>query len=282
MALSGRICLVTGASKGIGRGIALQLGSAGATVYITGRSVDKLKECADEIQKRGGKAIPVAVDHSNDSDVEKLFERIKNENNGRLDVLVNNAYAGVDMITRNSGKDFFIEDPAKQWDCINGVGLRNHFLCTVFSSRLMMPRKDGLIVNVSSAGGIKYLHNVCYGVGKAAVDRMAADCGFELKDHNVTMVSLWPGPVKTEFIQENVIGKDHGAHNENKMKSVFETMGETIEFSGKAIAALAADPNKIQKTGKIVFTNALALEYGFRDEGGILPIDFRSINFLLA
>ena len=155
MALSGRICLVTGASKSIGRGIALQLGSAGATVYITGRSVDKLKECADEIQKRGGKvqsknifhfidanfkilffkAIPVAVDHSNDSDVEKLFERIKNENNGRLDVLVNNAYAGVDMITRNSGKDFFVEDPAKQWDCINGVGLRNHFLCTVFASR---------------------------------------------------------------------------------------------------------------------------------------------------
>ena len=80
----------------------------------------------------------MAVDHSNDSDVEKLFERIKNENNGRLDVLVNNAYAGVDMITRNSGKDFFIEDPAKQWDCINGVGLRNHFLCTVFASRCIL------------------------------------------------------------------------------------------------------------------------------------------------
>ena len=75
------------------------------------------------------------MDHSNDSDVEKLFERIKNENNGRLDVLVNNAYAGVDMITRNAGKDFFVEDPAKQWDCINGVGLRNHFLCTVHASR---------------------------------------------------------------------------------------------------------------------------------------------------
>merc|ERR1712109_175792 len=95
MSLSGRICVVTGASKGIGRGIAVQLGSAGATVYITGRSKDKLEECAAEIQKRGGKAIPASVDHSDDGQVEKLFERIKAENSGRLDVLVNNAYAGV-------------------------------------------------------------------------------------------------------------------------------------------------------------------------------------------
>merc|ERR1711936_1359108 len=100
MSLSGRICVVTGASKGIGRGIAVQLGSAGATVYITGRSKDKLKECAAEIKSRGGKAIPVTVDHSNDFEVADLFERIKEENNGTLDILVNNAYAGVDMILK--------------------------------------------------------------------------------------------------------------------------------------------------------------------------------------
>merc|ERR1711899_555704 len=124
MSLSGRICVVTGASKGIGRGIAVQLGSAGATVYITGRSKDKLEECAAEIKSRGGKAIPVAVDHSNDVEVAGLFERIKEENNGKLDVLVNNAYTG--------------------------VGLRNHFLCTVYASRIMTKRNDGLIVNISS------------------------------------------------------------------------------------------------------------------------------------
>ena len=100
---------------------------------------------------------------------------------------------------------FYDMDPSEQWDKINGVGLRNHFLCTVFASRIMVDRRDGLIVNVSSSGGIKYLFNVAYGVGKAACDRMAADCAVELKDNFVTMVSLWPGPVKTEYIQDNLI-----------------------------------------------------------------------------
>ena len=205
MALTGKVCIVTGASKGIGRGIAVQLGQAGATVYITGRSVDKLQECAQEIEKRGGKAVPVATDHSKDDDVKALFERVKSDNDGRLDILVNNAFAGVNMIAQNTGKDFWIEDPVNQWDCINGVGLRNHFICTTYAARMMVEHKDGLIVNLSSVGGLQYLFNVCYGVGKAAKDRMAADCAHELKNSNVTMISLWPGPVKTEYIEENVL-----------------------------------------------------------------------------
>merc|ERR1719384_99797 len=237
MALSGRICVVTGASKGIGKGIAVQLGSAGATVYITGRSKDKLQECAEEIKNRGGKAVAVSVDHSNDEEVAKLFERIKDENDGRLDVLVNNAYAGVDMISRNNGKKFYVEEPDKQWDCINGVGLRNHFLCTVYASRIMTKQSDGLIVNISSPGGLKYLFNVCYGVGKTAVDRMAADCAVELKDHNVTMISLWPGPVKTEYVQENVTDKEGAS-------AVFGN-AESVEFAGKAITRLAMDPKRL-------------------------------------
>merc|ERR1712038_254758 len=244
MSLSGRICLVTGASKGIGRGIAVQLGSAGATVYITGRSKDKLEECAAEIKSRGGKAIPVAVDHSNDVEVAGFFERIKEENNGKLDVLVNNAYAGVDMIGKNSGKKFYVEDPSKQWDCINGVGLRNHFLCTVYASRIMTKRND----------------------------RLAADCAVELKDHNVTMISLWPGPVKTEYIKENVLGKeglgDTGAF----------TNAESVEFSGKAITKLAIDPKRLEKTGKILFVCDLAREYDFTDEDGDIH-DIRSLGY---
>ena len=149
----------------------------------------------------------MAVDHSDDEQVIKLFERIKTENKGRLDVLINNAYAGVEFIGRQSGKKFFVADPAEQWDCINGVGLRNHFLCTVYASRMMVEKKDGLIVNISSPGGLKYLFNVAYGIGKAACDRMAADCAHELKDDNVAMVSLWPGPVKTEYIQQNVLNQ---------------------------------------------------------------------------
>ena len=149
----------------------------------------------------------MVVDHSNDEQVEALFDQIKTENNGRLDVLVNNAYAGVETIFTSMQKKlkFYDMDPSEQWDKINGVGLRNHFLCTVFASRIMVDRRDGLIVNVSSSGGIKYLFNVAYGVGKAACDRMAADCAVELKDNFVTMVSLWPGPVKTEYVQDKLI-----------------------------------------------------------------------------
>merc|ERR1719433_367938 len=229
--LKGRICIVTGASKGIGRGIALQLGSHGATVYITGRSADKLQSCAEEINQRGGTGVPVILDHSNDSEVEAFFERIKNENNGRLDVLVNNAYAGVDLVFKSykSNSNFYDMDPVKQWDCVNGVGLRNHFLCSVYAARMMVGRKDGLIVNVSSYGGIKYVFNASYGIGKAACDRMAADCAHELKKDNVTFVSLWPGPVKTQ---------------------------------------LAQDPHKLSKTGKILLTGDLAVEYGFQDLDG--------------
>lgn len=119
-------------------------------------------------------------DHSNDASVKELFERIRSEQ-GRLDVLVNNAYAGVDMISRNTGKKFYVADPIEQWDCINSVGLRNHFLCTVYASRIMVPQKDGLIVNISSVGGLTYLFNVAYGIGKAACDRMAADCARYVK-----------------------------------------------------------------------------------------------------
>lgn len=248
MALAGKVCVVTGASKGIGRGIALQLGSNGATVYITGRSEDKLKSCADEIKNRGGEAVPVVVDHSNDDQVKNLFEQVKDENSGRLDVLVNNAYAGVDMIFSNSRKKFYELDPILHWDTINGVGLRNHFLCTTYASRMMVDRKDGLIVNISSMGGLKYLFNVPYGIGKAGCDRMAADCAIELKKDNVAMVSLWPGPVKTEFIKENIIEKpkDGASQGEIETAKMFENLGETMEFAGMAIANLAMDEKKIE------------------------------------
>ena len=149
----------------------------------------------------------MVVDHSKDEQVEALFNKIKTENNGRLDILVNNAFAGVDVIFNpgNKRSKFYNLDPAEQWDALNGVGLRNHFMCTVYASRLMVKRTEGLIVNISSAGGIRYLFNAAYGIGKAACDRMAADCAIEFRESNITMVSLWPGPVKTEYVQDKLI-----------------------------------------------------------------------------
>jgi len=275
--LQGKVCLVTGAARGIGRGIALQLGGAGATVYITGRTKANLDECASEIKARGGHPVAVQMDHSVDSEVENLFKKIGEEQAGKLDVLVNNAYAGVPMIFSTTGKKFWDCNPTETWDCINGVGLRGHYHCTVLASRLMVERHQGLIVNVSSIGGLKYLFNVAYGVGKAGCDRMAADCGYELRKSGVTMVSLWPGAVKTEYITEKMLDESAG---KNPLKDTFEK-GETINFAGKAVVALAADKDVIKKTGRIVQTMDLALEYGFKEDDGSLPIDMRQMNNLL-
>jgi len=276
--LEGKVCLVTGAARGIGRGIALQLGETGATVYITGRTESNLNECAAEIKARGGKPITVKMDHGNDDEVESLFSRIKSEQNGRLDVLVNNAYAGVNTIFTSTGKKFYETEPVATWDAINGVGLRGHYICATLASRIMVEQKEGLIVNVSSIGGLTYLFNCAYGIGKAGCDRMAADLAMELKPKNVTMVSLWPGPVRTEYITENVL--DSTAQDKNPMKAIFKD-GESIEFSGKAIAALAADTNKIKKTGKILQTIDLANEYGFKDIDGEMPADNRCVSKML-
>jgi len=275
--LVGKVCLVTGCSRGIGKGIALQLGAAGATVYITGRTKGALNECATEIKARGGNPIIVAMDHGNDKDVESLFTKIKQEQNGQLDVLVNNAYAGVNMIMKTSGKKFYETDPAEVWDCINGVGLRGHYLCSVYASRMMVDRQQGLIVNVSSMGGLRYVFNVAYGVGKAALDRMTADTAMELKRQNVTVVSLWPGAVKTETIQEMILDADNA---NNKMKSIFKD-GESVEFAGKSVVHLAADKNILNKSGKILFTYCLGNEYGFKDLDGVLPRDSRCVNKVL-
>merc|ERR1711953_1103821 len=266
--LQGKVCLVTGAARGIGRGIALQLGQAGATVYITGRTKKNLDDCAEEIKARGGIPVTVQMDHGVDSDVEKLFDQIKKEQNGKLDLLVNNAYAGVSTIFNNTGKKFWETEPVNTWDTINGVGLRGHYICTTLASRMMVPRKQGLIVNVSSSGGLKYLFNVAYGVGKAACDRMAADCGFELKKSGVSMVSLWPGPVKTEFITEHMT-----SNTDQQMAKVFEK-GETIEYAGKAVVHLAAD--------KIIMTTDIGREFGFVDVTGESPIEFRQVKVLVA
>ncbi|CAB1317214.1 unnamed protein product [Coregonus sp. 'balchen'] len=220
MALSGWVCLVTGASRGIGRGIALQLSEAGATVYITGRQEKTLKETAAQVKERGGNCVPVVCDSSSDEDIKYLFDQIQREQNGRLDILVNNAYAGVQAIFTNMGKKFWETDPTI-WDSINNTGLRGHYFCSVYASRMMVAQGRGLIVVISSMGGLRYLFNVSYGVGKAACDRLAADTAVELRSRGVASISLWPGAVQTELFRD-----------------VFAN-GETTELSGKCIVELA-------------------------------------------
>ncbi|XP_066289628.1 dehydrogenase/reductase SDR family member 1-like isoform X2 [Branchiostoma lanceolatum] len=279
--LSGKVAVVTGATRGIGKGIALQLGEAGATVYITGRTLKptgkgtSLMECAEEIEKRGGKCVPVQCDHEKDENIKALFDQIQREQDGQLDILVNNAYKAVTGIFENENKKFWQQDPGF-WDDVNNVGLRNHYICSVYAARLMVPQKKGLIVNISSPGGLRYLFNVAYGIGKAACDRMAADCAHELKKDNVAFISLWPGPVKTELVTGFLAERPT-----SKSAQVF-AHSETVEFSGRTIVHLAADPNIMQKSGRILCTCLLAEEYGFTDIDGQVPLNFRTVKDMLA
>lgn len=279
--LTGKVCLVTGATRGLGKGIALQLAQAGATVYITGRTLKKtsgstgsLEETAAEItQQRNGKCIPIQCDHSREEDIKKLFEQIKAEQNGRLDILVNNAYSAVSAITRYTRVKYW-EQPISMWDEVNNVGLRNHYICAVYAAQLMVPRREGLIVNVSSPGGLTYLFNVAYGIGKAACDRMAGDCAHELRRHNVAFVSLWPCAAMTETVEGAM-------ENSKELKKFWGDDYETIEYSGKAIAYLAADRAIMKKSGRTLLTADLGDEYGFVDIDGRTPKNIRSVKTLV-
>ncbi|KAG9273817.1 dehydrogenase/reductase SDR family member 1-like [Astyanax mexicanus] len=280
MALSGWVCVVTGASRGIGKGIALQLSEAGATVYITGRQKKTLEQTAAEVSERGGRCLPVICDSTKDDDIKELFERIKSEQNGRLDILVNNAYGGVQQIFDNMGKTFWEIDPTI-WDDINNSGLRGHYVCSVYAARMMVDQGKGLIVTISSFGGLRYLFNVPYGIGKAACDRLAADTAVELKKQGVASVSLWPGTVQTELLTQNIVEKDNVSGFDPSWKQVFN-QAETTELSGRCIVELAKDKNLMSFTGKVLLTCKLARRYGIKDIDGRDIMDYTSLKFLLT
>jgi dehydrogenase/reductase SDR family protein 1 len=264
--LRGQVAVVTGASRGVGKGIALGLGEAGATVVITGRSLQDsggdrpgtIQGTAEEVTAIGGKGIAMRCDHGNDEEVVALFERV-HADLGRIDILVNNAFAVPDRPIFD-GK--FWEYPVDLWDQLMHVGCRGHYVASHTVAPIMVRQGRGLIVNVSSFAGSGYVFNVVYGVGKAAVDRMAKDMAIELAPHGVTAVSLWPGVVRTEYLTaaskrgEVPFGLQHG---------------ESPQLSGRAVAHFAADPAREQRNGKVLIVAELAKEYGFTDIDGRQP-----------
>ncbi|NMF81952.1 SDR family NAD(P)-dependent oxidoreductase [Nodosilinea sp. P-1105] len=281
--LDGHIALVTGATRGLGKGIAIGLGEAGATVYITGRTLSaspkatgSLEETAAAVAKVGGVAIPVQVDHSDDNQVKALFERIQAEQDGRLDLLVNNAYAGVAALRAAYGKPFWESEPGF-WDACNDVGLRSHYVASVYAARLMVPRQRGLICTLSSWGGLSYIFGVPYGVGKAASDRLAADMAVELKPHQVTSLSIWPGIVGTELMTQFAAEMGLGGTGNGEGQYNWETP----LLTGRAIAALAADSKVLRRTGQVQIVAELAREYGLVDADGQRPASLRSLRFVL-
>ena len=258
--LRGKVAVVTGGSRGIGKGIAQGLGEAGATVYLTGRSSRErdpdatltVEETAESVNAFGGTGIPVVVDHSDDAQVEALFQRVDAEQ-GRLDILVNNVYQIPDPPVFSGG---FWEHPVSLWDTQCGVGLRGYYVASVYGTPLMVRNRSGLIVNISSRGGREYVFSASYGVGKAGVDRMAQDFAIELKDYGCAALSLSPSAVKTEFILEQA---------EQGKIQLDPNRVQSVRFSGRCVAALATDPNVMEKSGGIFTVSELADEYGFTD-----------------
>ncbi|XP_048348301.1 dehydrogenase/reductase SDR family member 1 [Sphaerodactylus townsendi] len=276
--LSGQVCLVTGASRGIGKGIALQLGEAGATVYITGRHRETLEQAAAEVQGRGGECLAAVCDSTREEEVAALFERLRKEQGGRLDLLVNNAFSGVSSISKETGSAFW-ESPASLWDDINNAGLRGHYFFSVYAARLMVPAGRGLIVIVSSPGGLRYMFDVPYGVGKAACDRLAADCAVELRPFGVACVALWPGLVRTESLQKQA--ELHSGALFRKLKEKLTTMAESIEVSGKCVVGLATDPHILHHSGKVLLSPELAQRYQFKDVDGKDVFNYTSLRNIL-
>jgi NAD(P)-dependent dehydrogenase (short-subunit alcohol dehydrogenase family) len=264
-ALDGAVAIVTGASRGIGKGCAIELGAAGATVYVTGRTVEEgahplpgtVAATAQEVDAAGGRGIAVPCDHRDDDAVRALFARVAAEQ-GRLDVLVNNAFLIPKELT--SGKPFW-KVPLSNWDDMIDVGTRSAYVASALAAEVMVAQGRGLIVNISSSGAKEYAWHVAYGVGKCALDRLTADTAHELRAHGVAVVSLWPGLVLTERTRgaaKNLPTLDFGG-------------AESQRFTGRAAAALAADPDVLAWSGRAVPSRQLADHYGFTDVDGSLP-----------
>lgn len=251
--LKGKVALVTGASRGVGKGIALELIEAGATVYITGRSVG-------DMQYISGKGTAIQCDHRNDEQVQAAFRRIADEQ-GRLDILVNNVWGGYENMLENGQFTWsrpFWQQPLSRWDAMFQAGVRAHYVASQLAAQMMVPQRSGLIVNISFWAAQKYVGNIAYGVSKAATDKMTADMSRELKDHNVAVVSLYPGLVRTEKVMEAAAWLDL-------------SNSESPQFIGRAVAALAADPRLMERTGKVLIAAGLAQDYGFTDIDGKTP-----------
>ena len=256
--LTGKIAVVTGSSRGIGRGIAVGLGEKGATVYITGRSKGRgpltIGETAEMVNEAGGLGIPVAIDLADDKQIEALYGQIDKEH-GRLDIHVNNAFK-IPNPPVWGGK--FWEHPIQVWDDQVGIGLRAAYVASVHATRLMMRNNSlKLIVNISSSGSERYALSASYGVAKMGTDRLTRDFAVEGKEDGLCVVGLWPSQVLTEFILESIDKGDIELDEENS---------ETPLYTGRVIAALATNEDRFERNGQVLTTAELALHYDIKDE----------------
>jgi NAD(P)-dependent dehydrogenase (short-subunit alcohol dehydrogenase family) len=247
------VALVTGASRGVGRGVAIALHDIGYRVYATGRTVASADLPAAVVR--------VPCDHTRDSETAAAFDRVAAEG-GSLDLLVNSAWGGYEQMMENGKFTWtapFWEQPAHRWTSMFDAGVRTAYFASAHAARLMIPRRTGLIVNISFWAAQKLVGNAIYGASKAATDKLSSDMAHELCVHGVSVVSLYPGLVRTEAVMAAAAWLDL-------------SNSESPEFQGRVIAALAADPNLAARSGQALVTAALAREYDISDIDGRRPI----------
>ncbi len=264
--LKGKVAIVTGASRGIGKGVALGLAEYGSTVYVVGRTEKDegllpflagttIHKTAEEVTALGGIGIAHRLDVRNEEEYSALFERVMDEQ-GRLDILVNSAWAGADHIM---GGYFwntpFWEQPLCMFDDFYTVGLRSNYAMSREAAKIMTRQRDGLIVNISYQSANRYWLNVSHGVFKAATDKMSADTAHELKEYNVRVFSLYPGTVRTEGMTE--AAKYDPSLDVNAMESPL--------CVGRCVAALALDACLLPQSGQVKTTEQIKNEYGISD-----------------
>ena len=267
------VAVVTGASRGAGKGIAEALGALGATVYVTGRSKQEgdaplpgtIYATAEAIAAAGGNGIPVVCDHADDAQVEALFAQIKRDH-GHIDILVNNATFLHD--------ELIIKGPfwEKSADLINilDVGLRSSYIATRLAAPLMLEQRRGLVVFTSSFGANCYMHGAAYGAQKAGTDKFARDMAVDFKPFDVACVSIWMGMLRTDRTRR-VMDRDAAKY------AGFWEIAETPQFTGHLIAQLYRDPARMEKTGGVYIGAELALEYDLKDTDGKQPVSHREM-----
>jgi NAD(P)-dependent dehydrogenase (short-subunit alcohol dehydrogenase family) len=271
--LSGKVAVVTGASRGSGRAIAAVLGEADATVYVTGRTmrgtaaVDGLQgtieDAAEEVTARGGCGVAVRCDHTIDTDVEALVDQLRTER-GQLDILVNNVWGGYEGQMMGLPRVPFWEQPRHQWQSMFVAGLRAHLLTSQLAAPLMIERPGGLMISTVAWAYDEYLANLFYDVSKAAIIRAIRGMAHELRPHGVAAIAVAPGFMRTERIMAA-----HAAHPFDL------SWTESPEYLGRAVRALAEDPKVMEKSGGVFTVGDLAREYGFTDIDGRQPAAFR-------
>jgi NAD(P)-dependent dehydrogenase (short-subunit alcohol dehydrogenase family) len=246
--------VVTGASRGVGRGVAIALAGRGFSVHATGRTIDAADLPASIIRHR--------CDHHCDGDTAGVFADVGAAGNG-LDLLVNSAWGGYERMVENGAFTWglpFWEQPAHRWTSMIDAGVRAAYVCSAHAARLMLPQRRGFIVNISHWAAQKRIGNAIYGIAKAATDKLTADTAQELRPHGIAVLSLYPGLVRTEAVLAAAAGGWLDLSN-----------SESPEFTGHVIAALVADPRLLEHSGQVMVGADAALAYDVVDEDGRQP-----------